>query len=646
MVALYLDLETYSDVDLPSAGVHRYAEHPSAEVLLLGWAVNGGPVSVVDLRAGQPVPERLRELLEAPDTVCWAHNAEFERTMLWHCLGIQCPPERWRCTMAWAAYLSLPQGLAALATELRIDQGKMKLGKDLIRRYCLPAGRALCPEPALDPGWPTFIEYCRRDVVVQRSIVARLDEYEMPESEWRVWALDQTINDRGLPVDRAMVSAAEQTWASYQEARAEDARDITGLANAASRTQLLRWCHTRGVELPDLRAETVAQTITDPTLPQDAREVLSIRHEIALSSPAKFSKILSMVSADDRLRGQFAYHKAHTGRWAGRGVQPHNFPRGSLSPAQVEAARQVLLTSGRPVQELREIGPVADVLSSLVRSSIAAPPGVTLVCADYVSIESVVLGWVAGSEPLLRVFREGLDPYKTFATALFDIPYDDVTKTQRTLAKPAVLGCGYGLGARGLQRYSATFGVQLDDDEAARQVGVFRATYREIGTLWRDLNDACIDATRTGPGAQVRVRGFEVTVDRRYLLLGLPSGRELHYYRPAVSDVETPWGERRPTFCALSGTQRVTYHGGKLVENVVQALARDVLVHGLLQVESAGLPWATVGHVHDEIITLVPATEDPAAALKALQQCMGPPTWAPDMPVRAEGWTGQIYRKE
>ena len=642
---LHVDIETYSPADLPKVGSWKYAQHPDTRILMVGYALDDEEPQVWECHTG-PMPAELRTALDDPAVLKIAHNASFELALMSTLGMIAFEPEQWRCTAVHALGLGLPGGLGAVAAELRLEEQKTDVGKTLIRRFSMPPRLPGAPQPGPeDDRWPEFVEYCRQDVRTERAIGHHLEDLRrLPESEWSLWHLDQHINARGLPVDLPLVRNA-MAVDTVNRARATDAvRDLTGVANPGSRNQLLDWLRAQEITPDDLTAGTVRGLLTDDDLPAQVREVLEHRQQLAASSTAKFEALARATGDDGRLRGTLKFYGAHTGRWSGQLFQPQNLPRGNLSAPDVATAR-ALVRDG-DIELLTLLYPNhSQVLGSLVRSAIIAPPGTQLVVADLSSIESVVLAWCAESQYLLDLFRNGRDPYKDFATLLFNIPYDQVTKQQRNLCKPATLGGGFGLGGPGLQAYAAGFGLVLSAEQAAEQVRIFRAAYPDIPALWQALTKATFNAV-AHPGQLYHASRCRYHTARGYLWCELPSGRFLAYRSPRVASSMTPWGEREQlSYLAREGkNMRVNTFHGKLVENVVQAIARDVLASGIRRACADPL-LEVVGHVHDEIICL--ADQDDAGALARLIQHMTTvPAWCPDLPLKAAGWVGPVYRKD
>jgi len=596
----HIDLETYSECELKRAGLYRYAEDPTTRVTLLGYALDDGPAKVIDLYHGEPLPAELRERLDAPDEILWAHNAQFERVLLWRAMRMRrmrIPPERWRCTMVWARSLALPAGLGPLAKELRTPHQKLDGDRKLITALCTPKKGGIQKNIAL---WPEFKQYNAADVEVERDIGRKLARFPMPAREWRLWFTDQKINDRGMPIDRDFVERCARTAEANANEVIDEVKLRTEMLNPRSRAQWLAWLRTENVEAEDLKAGTVDRMRKDEALDEDVRDLLDLRRELAATSLSKLDTLKAAVCSDGRLRGTLTFLGApRTGRWSGKLFQPQNLPRGVLKELEIALARALAMDGD--VGMIRTLwGEVSPVLASLIRTAIAAPAGRKLACPDLSSIETVMLGWASGCRSILRVFEEGRDSYRDFGSKyIFHVPYDQITKAQRNLSKPAVLGCGYGMGARGLQAYARSFGVELTLEEAGRHVRAYRAAYPEVVQFWDDVEAAAFSAVETGQAQRVGPFGFRKTGP--FLFIDLPSGRSLAYYRPFVGDGRygrelrylsgAEYGNKiwlssyGPKLCIAAGTPVLTGRGWVPIERV---LPRDVVWDGVNWVETAG----------------------------------------------------------
>lgn len=634
---LHIDIETYSGANLPECGLYRYAQDPSTRLLLVAYAYDEAAVQLVDVEHGEQLPQQLLDDLTNPEVLKCAHNAEFERVLLSALLGIECPPEQWRCTMVMAGTVSLPRGLESLSKALKLGQSsKIKDGKRLIARYCKPSIQSTALDH--DHDWQAFREYCRQDVVAERKVADRLSRYPVPVEEWSVWAVDQRINGRGLPIDLSLAHRILLLATDHRESTLRDASSMTGLANPGSTQQMIAWLAERGIQVEDLQASTVEQLLRGD-IDDAVRSALEARQQLSRSSLAKLDALDRACCEDGRMRGAFVYHGAGTGRWTGRLFQPQNLPRPTISADEIDQARVHARTLDADTFAML-YDDVSGTLASCIRSLIAAPDGRQLVVADYASIESVMIAWCCQSEYLLDLYREGLDPYKDFATKVYGVAYEDVTKAQRSFCKPAVLGAAYGLGAAGLQRYAEAFGMVMGADDAKHQIDLFRQSYSAIPEFWQQLDDGTAEAMRTS-NKPVTVGRFVMMFDKRFFTIRLPSGRRLYYYQPRMETDD--YGRGRLTYAGREPGSRTSTRGPKIVENVVQAVARDLLAHGLVQAEQRGLQ--VVGHVHDEIICECNA--DDSTALDRLIAAMTDlPDWCADAPVRAEGYSANYYRKD
>lgn len=638
MKKLHIDIETYSDANLPKTGAQFYARHPSTRVMLFAYSY-GQDVKLVDLERGESIPEQVIADMHDPAVIKFAHNAAFERACLSNVLGIKCDPEQWRCTMVWAMSLSLPGSLEKLSTVLKLssDEAKMSEGKRLIGKFCLPGAD---PQSEIyGDDWNLFRKYCINDVRAEMGVARRLANYSMPEHEWQAWATDQRVNDNGLPIDSELVARILTVAQEHKEETLNLSTQLTGLDNPNSRTQLIQWLSSHGVDVDDLQAGTVAQLLKGK-LPDVVRDVLEQRQQLSKASLAKFDALKRATCDDERLRGAFQFAGAgRTGRFAGRIFQPQNLPRPTLGESDIDEARTLVRHCDTETMAML-YDDLSGVLSSLIRSVIAAPKGKKLVVADYASIESIMVAWCAQSDYLIKLFQDGLDPYKDFATKIYNIKYDDVTKQQRSFAKPAVLGCGYGLGAKGLQNYAAVFGMQMSMKEAKKQVDTFRESYADIPKFWSELETA-VSQSMASKGKKVQAGRFTFQFDGKFLILGLPSNRNLYYYQPKMD--MGGFGRMELTYMGREPGSRIGTHPGKIVENVVQAVARDLLIEGLKNTEKAG--FEIVGHVHDEIICLVDE-DDESAEQRLIEAMTRTPAWCKDAPVRADGYCAPYYRKD
>ena len=676
-----------------------YAEHPLTEILMVGFAYGDNDPAWIDA-TDVDIPEWLLDDLVNPAIKKLAFNAPFEMEVLRCVLGLDIKAEQWIDVMVLAKSLSFSGGLGMVGECVGIPQEARKLsrGRALISKFCKPKVRTeKYPDGRstrlTDPeDWFEFGAYCAQDVVAERAIHKKLlpliDETH-PESERNYWLLDQEINGRGLPIDGELVASAIEVYQQSLKDLLRAMRSITGLDNPNSTVQLRSWLAMQGVALDSLTKEVLRDTLLRPDLPSHVRSVLLLRQEASKTSPKKFDAFKKRTSTDSRLRGGFQFYgAARTGRWTGNGVQPHNlvgptpaFASRDTPQLQRKLSQAIRAVKQRDVELLTTLYPsVTDALVSTIRCAIAAPEGQTLRVADLSSIETVVIGWLAGCDRVLDLFRSGKDAYKDYATEVYSVDYDDVTKDMRKFCKPPVLGCGFALGANGLVAYAQGFGVDLaplfeDDDKwlidnlkdpsehsadtlteaqkaegvGRRLVNVYRRAYPEIPALWASLKRASFDALTNSSGFS---KAGKVTYEYRkpFLLCHLPSGRALAYFKPEIKMVDHPKLDKPVKTLTFEGLDqytrkwgRLTTHPGKLAENVTQAVARDLLAAGLANADAA--PFDVVGHVHDEIL----ATSDSVggAGVNELINCMtDAPKWAEDMPIFATGWEGQFYLKD
>lgn len=637
---LGIDIETFSTGDLPGTGVYKYTEAEGFTVLLFGYSINGGPVRVVDFARGETLPPRVREALTDPRCVKTAFNAAFERTCLSAYYGIELAPEQWDCTMIAAARLGLPLSLEQCAEVLGLRQQKLRAGRALIRKFSVPCkptkangGRTRNRPEDAPEDWKTFVRYNRRDVQVEQAIRRRIAGAAVPEQEHRLLAVDQRINRRGVRIDRTFAENAQRCDLTYREHIRRDVRELTGLENPQSVAQLKGWLERQtGRTFPTLRKETMpAITATASPL---VRRVLDIRSELGKTSTAKYGAMLDCACRDDRVRGLLQFYGTRTGRWAGRLVQVQNLPQNHL--ADLERARELVRRGDLDELELM-YGNVPATLSELVRTAFVASPGNTLTVCDFSAIEARVIAWLAREEWALEVFRTSGKIYEATAARMYHCNIEEITKTdpRRQKGKIATLALGYEGGTGALAAMGAER-MGLSEGEQRQIVADWRKANPRIVRLWRHLENAAKDTIRTRQRNVVE-RGVTFGWWRGAMTIQLPSGRTLYYPRAGLTE------DGRVVF---SGTDSVTHqwgdietYGGKLTENVVQAIARDCLAEVLLRIEDAGYP--VVFHVHDEVV--VDYARPVLDELRAIFAT--PPAWAKDLPLRGDGYSTPFYKK-
>lgn len=641
MKTLSIDIETYSEASLSSTGVYRYAADETFTVLLFAYSVDAGPVQIVDLAQGEHLPAEVEAALSDPTVQKWAFNAQFERVCLSAYLGERLDPRGWYCSMVWATYAGIPLNLAGVAQALHLDTEKMTEGKDLIRKFSQPCkatksngGRTRnLPEHAPE-DWATFKAYCVRDVGVERAIASRLSPLPMPSFEWENYWRDQRFNDLGVGIDVELASKAVEADLGIKEALYTQMKHWTGVENPQSVTQLLGWLQEHGAQLPSLAKADVASALEEAD--GSVADVLAARLEIAKSSVKKYEKMLDCVCPDGRAHGLLQFMGAgRTGRWAGRLVQVQNLPRQTFGDLEEAAA---LVKSGQADMLGPLWGSAPNVLSELIRAAFVAAPGSRFLVADFSAIEARVIAWLAGEQWVLDLFKNGGDIYCETGTRMFG---QEVKKHSplRQRAKVAVLACGYQ-GGMGALKAMGGEKLGLSEDEMASIVDAWRKANPRIAQMWWDVNRAALEAIKNGTSQMVgRIKVYQKL---GALVIALPSGRELIYPSPRVG--ENRFGGESITFMGLGLNRkwgRIETYGGKLVENIVQATARDVLAHSMATLEAAGYP--TVMHVHDEVITEVPYGRGSVDELCSLMS--RGPKWSKGLPLAAEGFESTYYKK-
>lgn len=657
---LSIDLETYSSVPIAKAGAYKYIQSPDFEILLFAYSVDGQPVQIVDLAQGEILPDWLYQAITDPAYIKHAYNAAFE----WYCLskfyGQQLPIDQWRDTMLHGLYCGYTAGLDATGKALGLPQEKQKMsvGKALIRYFCVPCnptqanGGRTRNLPKHDPDkWELFKTYCRQDVATEMEIDRRLSNFPVPEQIEKQWQTDITINARGVAVDMGMVQGALYIGDTTREQLMTEATSLTGLDNPNSIQQLMGWLEPRIDDLvTDLRKETVSTMLENGTAKGDAARVLEIRQELGKTSTKKYDAIEAAVCADGRVRGLLQFYGANrTGRWAGRLVQVQNLPRTYIG--QLPMARQAV--RDKRTDKLRFwYGSVPDTLSQLIRTSFIASPGNKLVDADFSAIEARVISWLAGEQWRLEVFRTHGKIYEASASQMFGVPIERIAKGNpeyalRQKGKVAELALGYQ-GSSGALIAMGALKMGIPEDDLPDIVSRWRDANRRIVDLWYSLENAAVSVIQTGAPAGVKnlilMREIDPANGLDYLTITLPSKRKLYYAHPSLTTNQ--WD--RPSILYYGSNQttkqwsQLETYGGKLVENCVQAIARDCLAVAIENLEAAGFP--VVFHVHDEVVIDIPqerADLDEVVRLMTL-----PIPWALDLPLNADGWVGDFFRKD
>lgn len=668
---LSIDLETYSTVSIGAAGSYRYILDPSFEILLFAYSLDGMPVEVIDVASGQVIPLWLKNALKNPLYIKHAYNAAFEWFALSKYLG-WLPPDQWRDTMLHTLYCGYPASLDAAGRAMGLPEDKKKLttGKALIRYFCVPCkpsnanGNRTRNLPRHDPAkWALFKEYNGQDVVTEMEIDRRLSAFPVPAFVQKQWETDLMMNARGVAADMEMVSGALVIGATVKSQLMAEARQLSGLDNPNSIKQLARWLTeaTDGdTEITSVTKETVATMLKQPQ-PANVQRMLEIRQELGKTSTKKYDALETCIADDGRVRGLLQFYGANrTGRWAGRLVQVQNLPRTYTHP--LPPARQ--LVKDRNIDGLRLMyGSINDTLSQLIRTAFVATPGNVLIDADFSAIEARVISWLAGQEWRLEVFRTHGKIYEASASQMFHVPIEKIKKGNpeyalRQRGKVAELALGYQGGVSAMRRMDTGHNLDdLSDDEVKGIVDRWRETNSMIRDLWNIVDSAAVTVITNGGAQTIRSETtdavvtlaceLDVITGTRYMTILLPSGRKLYYPSPEIG--VNRWGNPSVSYMGQNQTtkrwERVETYGGKLVENIVQAIARDCLAIAIENLEAQGLH--VVFHIHDEVVIDTPAWADNDMMLDTVTKIMTKPIpWAQALPLNADGWVDKFFKKD
>lgn len=657
---LSIDLETFSSVPIAKAGAQKYIESHDFEILLFAYSVDGSDVSCIDFLQGEILPNWLIDALTSPDYIKHAYNAAFEWGCLSRYLGRQLPPEQWRCTMFHGLYAGYTAGLDATGGALGLPEDKRKLntGKALIRYFCVPCaptkangGRTRNMPHHAPERWQLFKEYCRQDVVTEMEIEKRLSSIIIPDFVQKEWERDLIINSRGVAVDMELVEGALNIDKTVHDRLVAEAMELSGLNNPNSVAQLSLWLESQtGENVSDLRKDTVAKMLAEKDNSPKVQRMLEIRQELGKTSTKKYDAIEAAVCKDGRVRGLLQFYGANrTGRWAGRLVQVQNLPRTYTNP--LELARE--LVKNRNIEALRFIyGSIPDTLSQLIRTAFIAAPGNVLIDADFSAIEARVISWLAGEEWRLEVFRTHGKIYEASASQMFGVPIELIKKGNpeyplRQKGKVAELALGYQGGTGALIAMGA-LDMGIAEEDLSDIVSRWRESNKRIRDLWYKMEAAAVQVISQGGAVGVNglVISHELNCDTGFdaLTILLPSGRKLFYVSPQIG--ENQWGKPSLSYMGMNQTskkwQRIETYGGKLVENSVQAIARDCLAQAIENLETAGIP--VVFHIHDEVV--IDCTPDTASLDDVIQIMSKPIPWASGLPLGADGWVGTFFKKD
>lgn len=639
-----IDIETYSDISLPDCGVHRYVVSEQFEILLFAYSIDEGEIRVIDLASGEKMPEEVMDLLMDDSVIKTAFNAAFERTCINRYFGISLPPEVWRCTAVQSAILALPLSLEGVGEALSLDKKKMSEGKELIRFFCMPCkatkangGRTRNLPSDAPEKWEQFKTYCKRDVDVEMQIRKKLKNYPIPDREQVLYCMDQRINDRGIRVDTQMVSQAIACDLLYKETAAKRAYELSGLENPNSVSQLKGWLSDKGIEVDSLAKDTVTELVGKTE--GEVSELLKLRLAMSKTSVKKYEAIERAV-CDGRVHGLLQFYGANrTGRWAGRLVQIHNLPQNHME--DLELARSLVKEGRFDLVELLYPS-TPEVLSELIRTAFVAKPGCRFIISDFSAIEARVLAWMSGEAWRLRVFSTHGKIYEASASAMFGVPIEEIGKTSplRQKGKIAELALGYGGSVGALVSMGATK-MGLSEDELPDLVSQWRLANPHITEFWWKVDAAAFKAVKERCTVQMDRLLFEYRGG--ILFIHLPSGRKLSYVKPRLE--LNRFGREGITYEGVGESKkwtRIETYGPKMVENIVQAVSRDILAEAMLRLEKAG--FDIVMHVHDEVVLEVP---EGVSSVEEVNELMAVnPSWTMGLPLKAAGFESAFYKKD
>ena len=662
METISIDIETYSENDLGKCGVYKYVQHPDFDILLFGYAVDGGDVRVVDLASGETLPEEVLAALSDETVTKWAFNSNFERVCLSEWLrrnhpeyfssysvpgdtvGDYLDPRGWKCSMVWSAYMGLPLSLAGAGAVLGLEEQKLKEGKELIRYFCVPCkatkangGRTRnLPEHDREK-WERFRSYNQRDVEAEMSIQEKLRNFPVPDFVWEEFWLDQEINDRGILLDMDLAENAILLDGISKDKLSDSMKEITGLENPNSVAQMKQWLSSRGVETETLGKKDAARMIADRDMDEEVAEALKLRLQLAKSSVKKYQAMRNAVCRDGRARGMFQFYGANrSGRWAGRIIQLQNLPQNHME--DLEQARGLVKNGDYEALSML-YDSVPNVLSELIRTAFVAAGGKKFCVADFSSIEARALSWLAGERWRMDVFVKNGDIYCASASAMFGVPVEKHGRNAelRQKGKIAELALGYG-GSVGALKSMGALEMGLAEEELQPLVDSWRTANPNIVRFWWDVDRAVKKAVKQREPSVLRGIRFECRSGM--LFITLPSGRQLAYVRPRIG--ENRFGGESVTYEGVGGTkkwERIESYGPKFVENIVQAISRDILCYAMRTLSHCRI----CAHVHDELI--IECRKD--ASLEAICEQMGrTPPWAEGLVLRADGYETQFYKKD
>ena len=644
MDTLAIDIETYSDVSLPDCGVHRYAASEQFEILLFAYSLNDEPTKIIDLASGEKMPDEIMKMLTDDSVIKTAYNAAFERNCINRYFGLSLKPEGWRCTLVQASMLSLPLSLEGVGEALNLDKKKMSEGKELIRFFCMPCkptksnGGRRRNLPSDEPEkWELFKTYCIRDVDVEKQIRNKLSKFPIPDRDQELYCMDQRINDRGIMVDRELISHAVACDLLYKETATKKAYRISGLENPNSVSQLKDWLAKKGIEIDSLAKAAVEELVENTE--GDVAEMMKLRLAMSKTSVKKYEAMERSVCPDGRVHGLLQFYGANrTGRWAGRLVQIHNLPQNHME--DLELARSIVKEGRYDLVELL-YDSTPDVLSELIRTAFVAKPGCRFIVSDFSAIEARVMGYLAGEGWVMEEFRGAGKIYEQTASKMFHIPIEEITKGSpyRARGKVASLACQYG-GAEGALVSMGALNF-VEEDELKGLVQSWRTANPHIVNYWYEIDGAVKAAVKKRK--MTTVGRVTVYYQSGMLKIALPSGRVLSYVRPRMT--VNRFGSESVSYEGVGTNRkwtRIESYGAKFCENIVQATARDVLAEAMLRLEKQG--FDIVCHIHDEVVLEV---SEGTSSVEEVNEIMAVcPDWCAGLPLKAAGFESPFYKKD
>ena len=643
MKKLSIDLETYSSVDLGKSGVYKYAESGDFEILLFAYSIDDGEVKVIDLASGEIIPEEILSALSDESIEKWAFNANFERVCLSRFLGKRLKPQGWYCTMIWSAYIGLPLSLEKVGEVLKLDKQKMNEGKALIKYFSIPCKQTKTngmrtrnlPHHDLEK-WSTFKEYNKRDVETEMAIKKKLSAFPIPHSEWENYWIDQNINDRGILIDEVLVDSAIKFDEILRDENMDRAIGLTGLENPNSPLQLKEWLNRKGLEIDSLAKKDVESALKNAE--GDIKEVLELRQELSKSSVRKYDAMKNVKGKDNRARGLIQFYGANrTGRYSGRLIQVQNLRRNNLK--DLDLARSLVKNRDYETMEILYDSP-ADILSQLIRTAFVPKEGTRFIVSDFSAIEARVLAWLAGEQWVLDAFENGEDIYCRTASRMFGVPVEKhgVNGHLRQKGKIATLACGYQ-GALGALKAMGGIEMGLSEDELQSIVDSWREANPNIVSLWWDIDSVVKRVVKTR--SKERYKNLVISYEKGILFIELPSKRRLAYPKAKIG-MNRFGGESVVYEGIVVGNKwdKIESYGGKFVENIVQAIARDILAEAMMRLEKKG--FNIVMHIHDEVVI-----ESDSSSIEEINEIMSAvPEWAPGLILDADGFESEFYKKD